>query len=161
MLKKIASFTINHDILTPGLYLSRVDGNDMTYDLRLKTPNQGDYLENGALHTLEHLIATYLRSSRFSDEVVYFGPMGCRTGFYMILRDTLDVPEVIALTREAFQFAAEYEGEIPGAKKRECGNYLEHDLAGAKKEAAAYVKVLTLWQPEDLTYPTEADGNRA
>ena len=127
MLKKIASFTINHDILTPGLYLSRVDGNDMTYDLRLKTPNQGDYLENGALHTLEHLIATYLRSSRFSDEVVYFGPMGCRTGFYMILRDT--------------------------------GNYLEHDLAGAKKEAAAYVKVLTLWQPEDLTYPTEADGN--
>ena len=79
----------------------------------------------------------------------------------MILRDTIDVPEVIALTREAFQFAAEYEGEIPGAKKRECGNYLEHDLAGAKKEAAAYVKVLTLWQPEDLTYPTEADGNRA
>ena len=158
MLKKIASFTVNHDILVPGLYLSRVDGNDITYDLRLKTPNQGDYLENSALHTLEHLIATYLRSSRFSDDVVYFGPMGCRTGFNMILRDTIEALEAIALTREAFQFAADYEGEIPGARRRECGNYLEHDLSGAREEAARYVQVLTFWQPENLAYPTEAEG---
>lgn len=153
MLQKIASFTIDHDVLVPGMYVSRVDGDDITYDLRLKTPNQGDYLAQGALHTLEHLVATYVRSSEWSDRVVYFGPMGCRTGFYLILRDAVSRADALRLTTDAFAFAAAFEGEIPGAKKRECGNYLEHDLPGAKVEAAAYVQVLKECTVEGMAYP--------
>lgn len=153
MLRKIASFSINHDLLTPGMYVSRIDGEDVTYDLRLKTPNQGDYLAQGALHTLEHLIATYVRSSDLTDQVVYFGPMGCRTGFYLILRDTVSRGDALKLVREAFAFAAGFEGEIPGAKRIECGNYLEHDLAGARHEAVAYVRVLETCGADTMTYP--------
>ena len=153
MLRKIASFTINHDTLVPGLYVSRVDGDCVTYDLRLKYPNRGDYIAQGTLHTLEHLIATYVRSSDRSDEVIYFGPMGCRTGFYMILRDSVSQADVIALTRQAFAFAAAFEGDIPGAKQIECGNYLEHDLPDAKREAAAYGQVLERCTPETTVYP--------
>ncbi len=153
MLRKIASFAINHDALTPGMYISRVDGEDITYDLRLKTPNQGDYLDQAALHTLEHLIATYARSSDRSDEVVYFGPMGCRTGFYLILRDTVSREDALELVREAFAFAAGFEGEIPGARRRECGNYLEHNLPLARREAAAYQAVLERCSPGTMVYP--------
>jgi len=153
MLRKIASFTINHDLLTPGMYVSRIDGEDVTYDLRLKWPNRGDYLDQAALHTLEHLIATYVRSSPLSDQVVYFGPMGCRTGFYLIMRDAVSKKDAIALTRQAFAFAAAFDGEIPGAKKIECGNYLEHDLPLARKEAQAYVNVLEHCTPETMVYP--------
>lgn len=153
MLKKIASFTINHDTLTPGLYVSRVDGDCVTYDLRMKYPNAGDYVAVPALHTIEHLIATAVRSSELSDSVVYFGPMGCRTGCYLIVRDTVSKEEVIRLVQEAFAFAAAFEGEIPGAKKIECGNYLEHDLAGARAEAAAYAAVLEGWTPAQMVYP--------
>ena len=153
MLKKIASFTINHDVLTPGMYISRIDGDCVTYDLRLKTPNAGDYVAVPALHTLEHLIATFVRSSDRSDEVVYFGPMGCRTGCYLILRDSVSAGDAIALVQDAFRFAAAFEGDIPGAQKRECGNYLEHDLPGAKAEAAAYVRVLDGWTKARMTYP--------
>lgn len=153
MLRKIASFTINHDTLTPGMYVSRVDGDCVTYDLRLKTPNQGDYVAVPAMHTLEHLIATYARSSEYSDDVVYFGPMGCRTGCYLILRDHVSRKEALALVRAAFAFAAGFEGEIPGAKKIECGNYLEHDLEGAKAEARAYCAVLDACGESTMTYP--------
>lgn len=153
MLKKIASFTINHDVLTPGMYISRIDGDCVTYDLRLKTPNAGDYVAVPAMHTLEHLIATFVRSSDRSDEVVYFGPMGCRTGCYLILRDSVSAGDAIALVQDAFRFAAAFEGDIPGAQKRECGNYLEHDLPGAKAEASAYVRVLDGWTKARMTYP--------
>ena len=153
MLRKIASFTINHDTLVPGMYVSRVDGDCVTYDLRLKYPNRGDYLAQKPLHTLEHLVATYVRSSPWSDSVVYFGPMGCRTGFYLILRDSVSHEQAIALVKEAFAFSAAFEGEIPGAKKIECGNYLEHDLPGAKREAAAYVRVLEKCSADTMTYP--------
>ncbi len=153
MLQKIASFTINHDVLVPGMYISRIDGNDITYDLRLKTPNRGDYLAQGALHTIEHLVATYVRSSPWSEQVVYFGPMGCRTGFYLILRDTMSREDALRLTAEAFAFTAAFEGEIPGAKRVECGNYLEHDLPGARAEAAAYCRVLEGCTPERMAYP--------
>lgn len=152
-MKKIASFTINHDILTPGMYISRVDGDVITYDLRCKYPNKEDYLAQGALHTLEHLIATYVRSSALSDEVLYFGPMGCRTGFYLLLRDSVSKEAALRLVRDAFAFASSYEGEIPGAKPIECGNYLEHDLPGARAEAAAYVRVLAKCTPETMKYP--------
>ena len=156
MLRKIASFTIDHDVLVPGMYVSRVDGDVVTYDLRFKLPNQGDYLAQAPMHTLEHLIATFVRSSEWSDSVVYFGPMGCRTGFYLLLRDSVSHEQAIALVQEAFRFAAAFEGEIPGAKKIECGNYLEHDLPGAKAEAAAYVSVLEKCTPETLVYPEAA-----
>ena len=153
MLRKIASFTINHDTLTPGMYASRVDGDCVTYDLRCKLPNCGDYLPQPALHTIEHLVATYVRSSIWSDQVVYFGPMGCRTGFYLILRDSVSHQQAIDLVRAAFSFAAAFEGEIPGAKRIECGNYLEHDLPGAKAEAAAYARVLEGCTTQTLVYP--------
>ena len=152
MLKKIASFSINHDVLRPGLYVSRVDGDCVTYDLRLKVPNAGDYLGQGALHTLEHLIATYVRSSPRSGEVVYFGPMGCRTGFYLILRDSVSRADALALCREAFAFAADFSGSIPGARRVECGNYRGHDLPGAKREAAAYAEVLERCSEETMAY---------
>lgn len=151
-MEKIASFTINHDLLTPGMYVSRVDGDVVTYDLRLKFPNRGDYLTQGTLHTLEHLIATYARSSNLSDRVIYFGPMGCRTGFYLLLRDSVSKEEAISLTRDAFAFAA-FQGEIPGAKAIECGNYREHDLSGAQAEAEKYLEVLRDWSPEKMVYP--------
>ena len=152
-MNKIASFSIDHDILVPGLYISRVDGDAVTYDLRMKRPNMGDYLSNGVLHTLEHLVATYVRNTEFSDTIIYVGPMGCRTGFYIVTRDTLSKENMITLMREAFRFTAEFEGEIPGAKHRECGNYLENDLQGCNREAAAYLKVLENCTVETMKYP--------
>lgn len=152
-MKKIASFTVNHDTLTPGLYISRVDGDCVTYDVRMKLPNAGDYLGQKGLHTLEHLLATCLRNSPRGDEVVYTGPMGCRTGFYVVLRDSVNAGDAVSLIRDAFRFAADFEGEIPGARKIECGNYLEHDLADARREAEAYLKVLARCGADTLTYP--------
>lgn len=153
MLRKIASFTVNHDTLKPGMYVSRVDGDCVTYDLRLKVPNAGDYLGQGALHTLEHLIATYVRSSPLTDEVIYFGPMGCRTGFYLILRDKVGKADALKLCLEAFAFAADFTGPIPGAKRRECGNYRGHDLPGARREAKAYLNVLKGCSEGSMEYP--------
>ena len=151
-MKTIASFTVNHDVLEKGMYISRVDGDVVTYDLRMKKPNQGDYLTNGALHTFEHLFATYARNSALSDQVIYVGPMGCRTGFYFLLRDAVSGAQAIALVRESFQFIADFEGEIPGSKRWECGNYQEHDLAGAKAVAHDMLNVLDKWGEADLTY---------
>ena len=152
MLRRIASFSVDHDRLRPGMYRSRVDGDCVTWDLRMKTPNRGDYLGQGALHTLEHLVATWVRSSALSDEVIYFGPMGCRTGFYLILRDRVADAQALELAREAFAFAAAFEGPIPGAKRAECGNYRGHDLKGAKAEAAAYVRVLAGCSADRMDY---------
>lgn len=151
-MKTIASFTVNHDILERGLYISRIDGDVISYDLRMKKPNVGDYLAVPAMHTLEHLLATFFRNSQWGESVVYVGPMGCRTGFYLLLRDTVSRQEVIALTKQGLAFAAEFEGEIPGNKRWECGNYLEHDLLTAKKEAAEMLKVLKNWTEEDMEY---------
>ena len=152
-MKKIASFSINHDLLRPGMYISRIDGDCVTYDLRMKTPNAGDYLDQKGLHTLEHLVATYLRNTERSDQIVYVGPMGCRTGFYLVMRNTVSMEEAVRLVREAFRFSAECEGEIPGASRAECGNWLEHDLPNAKAEAAAYLKVLENCSAETMIYP--------
>ncbi len=141
-MKKIASFSVNHDLLDRGIYLSRIDGDAVTYDIRMKKPNGGQYLSNGALHTIEHLLATYVRNSSYSDDIVYAGPMGCRTGFYLIVRDRISHTEALELMKQAFAFIAGFEGEIPGSQKAECGNYLEHDLAGAKQEAAAFLLMI-------------------
>ena len=152
-MKKIESFQIDHTILLPGMYVSRVDGDCVTYDLRFKKPNKEPVLTNGAMHTLEHLVATFVRSSAVENSVIYFGPMGCRTGFYLILRDDVSKADAIALVQDALAFCAEYDGEIPGATEKECGNYRDHDLIGARKEAAAMCGVLTGWTPEQMVYP--------
>ncbi len=152
-MKKIASFTINHDLLKPGVYVSRIDGDCVTYDLRMKTPNAGDYLDQKGLHTLEHLLATWLRNSGRGSEIVYAGPMGCRTGFYLVMRETVSRADALELVRGAYRFAAEFEGAIPGASRIECGNWLEHDLADAKREASSYLRVLETCTPEGMAYP--------
>ena len=151
-MKKIASFTVNHDKLKKGMYISRIDGDAVTYDIRMKIPNGGDYLGCGELHTFDHLFATFARNSCYSDSVIYVGPMGCRTGFYLILRDTVSHSQAIGLVRDAFSFIADFEGEIPGNKREECGNYLEHDLTGAKAVAADMASVLSDWNEQKLNY---------
>ena len=149
---RIASFLVNHDLLEKGMYISRVDGDVVTYDIRMKKPNGGDYLGYAELHTFEHLFATYARNSAYKDSVVYVGPMGCRTGFYLLLRDTVSRRDAIDLVRQSFSFISEFEGEIPGAKRQECGNWLEHDLAGARRTAADMLAVLENWNTEKLAY---------
>ena len=151
-MKKIASFTINHDTLEKGMYISRIDGDIVTYDIRMKKPNGGDYFAMSAAHTLEHLFATYARNSEYGKHVVYVGPMGCRTGFYLLTRDTLSHTDAIKLVRESMSFARDFEGEIPGSKKEECGNYLDHDLAGAKLLGGEMAEVLRSWTEKDLAY---------
>ena len=153
-MKKIQSFCVDHDLLVPGLYRSRVDGDVVTYDIRTRVPNGGDYMAPPLMHTVEHLMATYVRNSAHGEEVIYFGPMGCRTGFYLLLRDSVSAEEAIALVKAGFSFVAGFRGRIPGSERRECGNYLEHDLEAARAEAERMLHVLDGWSPERLTYLT-------
>ena len=138
-MKKIASFSVNHDKLKKGMYVSRIDGDVVTYDLRMKVPNAGDYLSNGALHTFEHLFATYARNSALSDSVIYVGPMGCRTGFYLVVFGEVTSEEILPLVRELFEFVADFEGDVPGAAPEECGNYLDQNLPMANWLARRYL----------------------
>ncbi len=151
-MKTIASFNVNHDVLEKGMYTSRIDGDAVTYDIRMKKPNGGDYLGDNELHTMEHIFATYARNSAYSDSVIYVGPMGCRTGFYLIVRDTLSPETTIQLVRDSMKYIAGFEGEIPGATRIQCGNFLAQDLNGAKKVAADMCKVLKNWTARDLQY---------
>lgn len=151
-MQKITSFTINHDLLEKGMYISRIDGDIITYDIRMKKPNAGDYLTPASAHTLEHLFATYARNHRVKNSVIYVGPMGCRTGFYLLLRDSVERSEAIALVLESMRFARDFDGEIFGSTARECGNYLDHDLAGAKAVAKDMCDVLSKWSVADLQY---------
>lgn len=151
-MKTIASFQVNHDLLDKGMYISRIDGDVVTYDIRMKKPNGGDYLSNASLHTFEHLFATYARNSELSDEVVYVGPMGCRTGFYILIRDSVPYVQAIELVKSSFEYILKFNGEIPGSRRQECGNYREHDLQGAKETAADMLKVLEEWKITDLSY---------
>ena len=151
-MEKIASFCVDHNTLHRGIYVSRVDGDVVTYDLRMREPNCPPFLPNAALHTIEHLFATFARNSEYRDSVIYFGPMGCRTGCYFLLRDTVSQEAAVALVREIFEKIAEYDGEIPGTAPEECGNYLEHDLPGAIAEAKAYLAVIRDWDASRLAY---------
>lgn len=139
-MKKIPSFQKNHDLLQTGLYECGTQHGVTTWDLRCKKPNAGDYISPAAIHTVEHLIATLLRNSAHADDIIYFGPMGCRTGFYLLTVNT-GYEEVLKLLINCFEVAQEM-SEIPGSKREECGNYLEHDLDGAKKECANYCEIL-------------------
>lgn len=151
-MKTIASFSVNHDKLEKGMYVSRVDGDTVTYDIRMKKPNGGDYLTNGAMHTFEHLFATYARNGELADSVIYIGPMGCRTGFYMLLRDSASRDDAIRLVQDSLAFVISFEGEIPGGRRHECGNYLEHDMAGAKEVARDMQAVLADWNAGKMEY---------
>lgn len=119
-MERIASFCVDHNTLVPGMYLSRKDGDVLTWDIRMKTPNKGSYLSPACAHTIEHLFATYARNSKWSEHVIYVGPMGCLTGFYLLTRGLTDA-EALALTQESFAWMAEYDGDIPGASAVECG----------------------------------------
>lgn len=152
-MKKIASFCIDHDKLKKGLYVSRTDGDVVTYDIRMVVPNCGAYPTTAAMHTFEHLFATWVRSSPESDAIVYVGPMGCRTGFYLLTRDSLSRGQVLELVRGAMEFMRGYEGPIPGAgSSAECGNWKDHDLPAARELAADMSGVLAHWTAEKMEY---------
>ena len=147
-MKKIASFTVNHLKLIPGLYVSRIDKVDdsfvTTFDIRITKPNTEPVMDNPGIHAIEHLGATFLRNhEKWQDKVIYFGPMGCRTGFYMILSGKYSPLDVYELVKEMFSFIISYEGQIPGASLIECGNYLDLNLSMAKFYAKKY-KTLVL-----------------
>ncbi len=151
-METIASFKVNHNTLEKGMYISRIDGDIVTYDIRMKKPNGGDYLQNAAMHTFEHLFATYARNTELASNVIYIGPMGCRTGFYFLVRDKITHSQALQIIQECFEFIKDFTGEIPGTKKEECGNYLEHDLSGAKQIAVDMSEVLKNWTVEKMTY---------
>lgn len=158
-MEKIASFTIDHCRLLRGLYVSRRDvvgGEEVTtFDVRMKEPNREPALHPGALHTIEHLAATYLRNHpAWRDRVVYWGPMGCLTGNYLLLRGHLEPRDILTLMQDTFRFVADYTGEIPGAAPADCGNWLLHDLPMARYEARKYLtEVLLQARKENMTYP--------
>lgn len=150
-MNKIASFQVDHTKFGIGMYISRIDGDIVTYDVRMVKPNGGIYISNPSLHTTEHLFATYARNSEFKESVIYVGPMGCRTGFYLLARN-LSSENAIKLVRDSFKFISEFNGDIPGATEAECGNYLEHDLESAKKDVLPLLKKLENYTPEMLDY---------
>ena len=158
-MEKIASFTIDHEKLLRGIYVSRQDSIEdkvvTTFDIRMKEPNREPVMDMPVMHTIEHLGATYLRNDKEWDEkTVYFGPMGCRTGFYVIFKNDLTSKEVFPIIKNMFEFISNYEGEIPGAAPKDCGNYLEQNLAMSKYEASKYLtEVLSDIKEENLIYP--------
>ncbi len=158
-MKKIPSFTIDHDKLLRGIYVSRKDsvGGDTvtTFDIRMKEPNREPALHQGALHTIEHLAATFLRNDEeWQDRIVYWGPMGCLTGNYLLVKGDLESKDIVELMKRTFRFIANYDGEIPGAAPKDCGNYLLQDLPMARYEAKKYLtEVLEVIKEENLIYP--------
>lgn len=140
-MRKIASFTVNHDKIVEGMYISRIDGDITTYDMRMRKPNMGDYIDNITLHSLEHMFATYVRNSEIGENVIYFGPMGCQTGFYLLVRD--EKPEkVLEITKKVLDDIINHKGEIFGNTRVECGNYRNLNLECAQLESQRYLDVL-------------------
>ncbi len=158
-MEKITSFTINHLVLEPGIYVSRVDHYDgaavTTFDLRMTAPNREPVMNTAEMHTIEHLGATYLRNSpEWKDRIVYFGPMGCRTGFYLLLAGELTSREIVPLIRDMYRFIRDWNDDIPGAAARDCGNYLDQNLAMAHYLADRYLKnTLDVIDDAHLVYP--------
>lgn len=158
-MEKIASFTIDHERLEPGVFVSRQDrtpSGDIitTFDIRMTRPNREEALTPKALHAMEHLAATFLRNHPvWKDKVVYWGPMGCCTGNYLILQGDLESKDILPLMRETMRFVADFEGQVPGAAPRDCGNFSFMDLAAAKAAATAYLEILTDLKPGNLSYP--------
>ena len=149
--KRIASFTVNHDYIEPGIYISRIDGDIVTYDMRTRKPNMGDYMDNLAMHSVEHMFATYIRSSAIGEKVIYFGPMGCQTGFYLLVRDT-EGEVVLSAVKKTLSDIISHTGEMFGNTRVECGNYKNLSLDAAKAECERYLAALNL-RDTDFAYP--------
>ena len=147
---RIASFSVDHDVIDAGIYISRIDGDVTTYDLRTRRPNMGEYMDNLTMHSVEHMFATFVRSSKISDRVIYFGPMGCQTGFYLLVRDAENA-EVLTVVKSVLDRIIKHDGEMFGATRKECGNYKNLDLAAAKDECERYLAVLNS-KENDFTY---------
>ena len=144
---KIESFKIDHNKLCPGIYVSRTDGDITTYDLRTRKPNMGDYMDNITMHSAEHMIATYIRSSALAKDIIYFGPMGCQTGFYLLVRNA-DNEKVLSVLKETLKNVIGHEGEVFGASAIECGNYKNLDISSAKEECRKYLEILEGYSPD-------------
>lgn len=153
-MERISSFQIDHRFLDIGMYISRIDGDIITYDVRMVKPNGGKYLSSASMHTIEHLFATYARNSQYGERVIYVGPMGCRTGFYLLTRE-LGGQAVIDLVRDSLEFISEFDGEIPGATEPECGNFREHDLENARKDVVPVLTKLRNYTEDMLNYPVK------
>ena len=161
-MEKIPSFTINHIDLLRGIYVSRKDylpGGDVitTFDIRMKEPNREPVVGQAALHTIEHLAATYLRNHKeWADKIIFWGPMGCCTGNYLLIKGDLESKDIIPLIKETFEFISTFEGDIPGATAKDCGNYMLNNLPMAKWEAYKYLKeVLNIIEDKNLKYPQD------
>ena len=152
-MERIASFQVDHDKLEPGLYLSRRDGEVTTFDLRFKKPNTGDLLTNAEMHSVEHIIATLLRHGRAKDAVIYVGPMGCQTGFYLLVDSRkLTDADAVELVKETFAAGAAFEGAMPGYSSVECGNYINLDTNLAKNQCQKYCEIIKDWTAWKLAY---------
>lgn len=150
-MKKIASFTVDHRLIKEWIYISRIDGDITTYDLRMRKPNCNDLMDNAAIHSFEHLFATFMRSGRLGKSVIYVGPMGCQTGFYLLVRNA-DNAQVTDEVRRVLSEIAEYDGEMPGASEIECGNYRNLDVEKARYEAKRYLEKLEGVSADSLNY---------
>ncbi len=155
-MEKIASFTVDHTKFGVGMYISRIDDDIVTYDVRMVKPNGGVYLSSPSMHTIEHIFATYTRNSKYGKNVIYVGPMGCRTGFYLLVRG-ISHQEAIDLVTDSMKYISTFEGEIPGNSEVECGNYKEHDLESAKKDVLPILNVLKGYTVEMLNYSYHYD----
>lgn len=152
-LTRIASFSVNHDFIDEGIYISRIDGDITTYDMRTRRPNMGDYMDNLTMHSVEHLFATYVRNSEIGPNVIYFGPMGCQTGFYLLVRST-PCEKVLEIVFDVLSKIASHTGEMPGAKREECGNYENLSLDAARVESLRYLSILKS-KNNDFKYSTK------
>ena len=141
-LTRIASFSVNHDYIDEGIYVSRIDGDITTVDMRTRKPNAGCYMDNLTMHSVEHMFATYVRNSSIGNKVIYFGPMGCQTGFYLLVRNT-PCEEILKIVIETLEKIIAHEGDMPGAKREECGNYKNLSVEAAKQECKRYLNLLT------------------
>lgn len=150
-IKRIKSFEVDHDKLDPGIYISRLDGDITTFDLRTKKPNAGDYMDNLTIHSVEHMFATYIRSSILAEDIIYFGPMGCQTGFYLLVRNA--EPNAVLITvKDVLRKIIDHDGEMFGASRTECGNYKNLDLGAAKKQCREYLDLLNSKKGIDFKY---------
>ena len=151
-ISRIQSFSVNHNTLNEGIYISRVDRGIVTYDLRTRKPNSGDFMDHSTMHTLEHMFATYVRNSEIADSVLYFGPMGCQTGFYLLVAEDVTPQKVYETTVEVLKKTVAHEGDVFGNSAVECGNYRTLDLGAAVNEARRYLAVLENNPTPDFKY---------
>lgn len=154
-MKSTPSKNIDRNALKKGVYINRIDEDITTYDIRMREPNREPVMTNAAMHTIEHIFMAYIEKTEFAENIIYFGPMASRTGFYFLTRSLTDNYS-INLIREAFQHIADFWGMIPGANMKDCGNCNDHNLAQAKEEAKAFLEIIKDWSKEDLKYP---EGN--